>query len=272
MRWRRCPTEVGHLHFCLAAHPHLVFAAVPLAPVEPAVERLDDEPRVLDQRVPLGCGEPVELHRGGMLVAAHREDELPGALVPVGALEDAALALEPETVGLLDVLRARREHVEDEVASGLEQARRGPQRLELLALVRHVEERAKRDRHERNPLLDRRLAEVAEAQVEQVGDTLALRVLPRDGEHPRRLVDADHLDAGAGDGDCDPPGADCQLDHRTARGDGLFDVELDILRDRDRPRVVDPRDPVVESLAHGFRATQTNSGLSRSNGRRSNQP
>ena len=69
-----------------------------------------------------------------------------------------------------------------------------------------------------------------------------------------------------------PPGADGQLDDRSARGDGLFDVELHVLRDRDRPRVVDPRDPVVERLAHGFRVTQTNSGLSASNGRRSNQP
>ena len=42
--------------------------------------------------------------------------------------------------------------------------------------------------------VDRRLAEVADAQVEQLGDALALRVLARDGEHPRRLVDADHRD------------------------------------------------------------------------------
>ena len=87
-----------------SAHPHLILAAVPLPPVEPAVERLDDEPGVLDQRVPLRRREPVELHRRCCSSLRTESDELPCALVPVGALEDAALALEPQAVGLLDVL------------------------------------------------------------------------------------------------------------------------------------------------------------------------
>ena len=135
-----------------------------------------------------------------------------------------------------------------------------------------MEERAEGDRDERDALVDRRLAQIADAQVEQVGHALALPVLARDGEHSRRLVDADHLDAGAGGGDGDASRADRQLDDRPACGDGLLDVELDVLRDRGRPGVVDPRDPVVERRAHCFRAIQTNSGLSASNGRRSNQP
>ena len=120
----------------------------------------------------------------------------------------------------------------------------------------------------------RGLAEVAEAQVQQGGDPLVLRVGPRAREHAGRLVDAYHLDTGPGDRHGDTSRADGQLDDRPARGDGLLDVELDVLRDGGRPRVVDPRDPVVERSAHGigFRATQTNSGLSSSNERRSNQP
>ena len=62
-----------------------------------------------------------------------------------------------------------------------------------------------------------------------------------------------------------------QLDHRAAARERPVDVEADVLRNRPAPRVVERRDPVV--LGHdGFLATQTNSRLSSSNGRRSNQP
>jgi len=55
-----------------------------------------------------------------VLAVADREDERARALVPVGTLEDALLTLEPEPVRLLDVRRARREHVEDEPTARLE--------------------------------------------------------------------------------------------------------------------------------------------------------
>ena len=179
-----------------AADPDLILAAVPRAPVEPAVERLDLEARLLEQRVPLRGREPVEVHRGGLVVAAHGEDERPRARVPVRALEDPALALEPEPVRLLDVRRGRREDVEDESAVGLEHRCGSLERPELLRLVGHVEERPERDRHEWHALVDRRLAQVAEAEVEQLRDALPLRPLARHGEHARRLVDADHGDPG----------------------------------------------------------------------------
>ena len=129
------------------------------------------------------------------------------------------------------------------------------ERPELLRLVGHVEERAERDRDEGHALVDRRLAQVAEAEVEQLRDALLLGPLARHGEHARRLVDADHRDPGTGGRDRDPPGADGQLDDRAARREGLVDVELDVLGDGDRPGVVDPRDAVVERVAHGRRTT-----------------
>ena len=63
----------------------------------------------------------MELHRRIALARAHRQPERPRLGVPVGALEDAGLALEPESVSLGDVLGARREDVEDEGATGLEE-------------------------------------------------------------------------------------------------------------------------------------------------------
>ena len=95
------------------------------------------------------------------------------ALVPVGALEDARLALEPEAVRLLDVLAARGEDVEDEAAARLEQAARRAQRAELLGLGLHVQERAERADDERDALGDGRLAEVADAEVEPSSATPA---------------------------------------------------------------------------------------------------
>src|SRR6187551_159898 len=103
------------------ADPDLVFAALVGAAVEPAVELLGHEARVLDEGVPLGRRQPVEGEARALLGAPDGERERAGALVPVGALEDARLALEPEPVGLLDVRRARREDVEHEPAARLEE-------------------------------------------------------------------------------------------------------------------------------------------------------
>ena len=57
---------------------------------------------------------------------ADGERQRPRRLVPVGALEDLGLALEPAAVRLLDVLAARSEDVEHEAAAGLEQRRAPP--------------------------------------------------------------------------------------------------------------------------------------------------
>ena len=86
--------------------------------------------------------------------------------IPVGALVDARLALDPAAVRLLDVLAGRREDVEDEAAARPQQLARGAQRLEPLLVVPQVEIRAERARHERDALVDRRPAQVAEPQVE----------------------------------------------------------------------------------------------------------
>ena len=52
----------------------------------------------------------------------------------------------------------------------------------------------------------------------------------------------------------------------------LVDVEPDVLDDAATPGVVQPRDRVVRRRYAGLRTTHTNSLLSSSNGRRSNQP
>ena len=74
--------------------------------VEPAVDGLDREPLVREQLPPLGDGEPRERHLRLGVAAADAQDQRPRVLVPVGALPDARLALEPAAVRLGDVLGA----------------------------------------------------------------------------------------------------------------------------------------------------------------------
>ena len=162
---------------------------------------------------------------------------------------------------LLDVLAARGEDVEDEAAARLEQLAGGAERRELLGLRLHVQERAEGADRERDTLADRRLAQVADAQVEPLGDTGHLGGGPGDREHLRRRVDPDHGDAGLGDRHRDASGADRELDDRPARRERAVDVEADVLGHRPAPGVVEARDPVVEGHADGLRATQTNSRL-----------
>ena len=140
----------------------------------------------------------MEAERGHGAVRADRERERPRALVPVGALEDPRLALEPASVRLLDVLAARREDVEDEAAVGFEQAASRAQRAELLVLGLHVQERAERADDERDALVDGWLAQVSEAEVDAAGDAGLVGGRPRHGEHRRRGVDADDVDARLG--------------------------------------------------------------------------
>ena len=155
--------------------------------------------------------------------------------------------------------------------SGAEQLAGCAQRSELRVLGLHVQERPKRADDERDPLGHRRVDQVAEAEVDEGGDFGRLRGLACDGEHPRRRVDADHLDSRLRDRDGDAARAYGELDHRAARFERVVDVEADVLGHRPAPRVVDTSDGVVQGH-DGFLATQTNSRLDSSNGRRSNQP
>ena len=150
------------------ADPDLVLAAVPGPPVEPAVERLDVEP-----------GSSISaFHSGGesqwrSIVAAwsrlaHGEDERRARARPSRRARRSRLALEPQAVGLLDVRAgsARRRRTRDGRRARAARPRRSSARS-FSRLVGHVEQRAERDRDEGHALVDRRLAQVADAQVEQ---------------------------------------------------------------------------------------------------------
>ena len=147
---------------------------------------------------------------------------------------------------LLDVLGARREHVEDEAAARHEEVAGGTQRLEPLLVAVEVEIRPERAQDQGDGLGDGRPRVVAEPQVEQTGDAGQLRRLAADVEHSRRRVDADDGDAGRGDGDGDAARADPELhDGPGCRQRRLLDVEGDVLDDAAAPRVVERRDRVV---------------------------
>jgi hypothetical protein len=174
-------------------------------------------------------------------------------------------------VGVGDVLGAWSEDVEDEPTARHEQLARRTQCAKPRLVVEQVQERTERAGDEADPLLDRRRLQVAQAQVEQLDHARQLGALAADLEHPWRGVDADHADASRGRRNRDPAGPHRQLDDRRRGPLGLLDVELHVLGDADAPRVVEASDRVVQ--AHpGLRATQTNSSLESSNGRRSNQP
>src|SRR5215212_5770581 len=87
-----------------ARDPNRVLSAEVRPPVEPAVARLDREAFVLEQGAPLVRVEPGELHRRPGLGTPDGERQRARLLVPVGALVDLRLALEPAPVRLLDVL------------------------------------------------------------------------------------------------------------------------------------------------------------------------
>src|SRR5262249_60491416 len=81
---------------------------------------------------PLGFLQPVQRETRADLAAAHGEPQRSCALVPVGALEDGRLSLQPAAVGLLDVLARRREDVEHELSLRLEEPVRRSKSAELL--------------------------------------------------------------------------------------------------------------------------------------------
>src|SRR5918999_4416595 len=234
-----------------AREPDRVLAARERPAVEPAPAGEDLESGLLQERTPLGRSEPRQRHRRRAGVAAHRERERARVLVPVGALEDARLALDPAPVRLLDVVSGGLEDVEGEAAVGDEQRPGRSQRPQALRVVSQVEEGAERARHEPDALLHRRILQVADAQIEELRHARALRRLAADGQHPGRRVDSDHGYARSRGRHGDAPGADGQLDDGTARLDREVDVEADVLGDAPAPRVVEPRDRVVER--HGGR-------------------
>src|SRR5206468_3355646 len=100
--------------------PDRVLAALVGPAVEPAVEGFELEARLVQENTPLGRREPGQGHRRRGVATANREGQRSLALVPIGPLEDARLALEPAAVRGLDIVLARREDVEDEPAGGLE--------------------------------------------------------------------------------------------------------------------------------------------------------
>ena len=90
---------------------------------------------------------------------------------------------------------------------GRSSSRAARERLEPLVVVAQVEIGAERTRHERDALVDRRPAQVAEPQVEPLRDAGLPRPLGADREHPGGRVDADHVRAGQRGRNGDPPGA-----------------------------------------------------------------
>ena len=76
--------------------------------------------------------------------------------------------------------RDGREDVEDEAAAGLEQPADRAERRAPVVVGLHVQQRAERDDDERHALVHRRLAQVAEAEVElDAGERGALARRPR---------------------------------------------------------------------------------------------
>src|SRR6266849_5111695 len=147
-----------------ATEPNRVLAVLVRATVEPAVARLDLEALIDEERAPLARVEPRELHRGLRAFVSNRERERPLPLVPVGALEDPGLALEPASVRVFDVAAGRREHVEDEAAARNEQAPCRAQRTPPVFVRLEVQQRTERTEHERHALPHGRLAQVAYAK------------------------------------------------------------------------------------------------------------
>src|SRR5262249_28897575 len=146
--------------------PDAVLASGERTPVEPAVAGKDLEAGLGEERVPAGGFDPPQRHRRLALRPTHRQRQ--GLLheIPVRALVDARLPLDPAALRLLDVLAGGCEDVEDQPPAGAEQLPRGTQRLEALVVVAQVEVGPERACHERDALVDRWPAQVAEPEIE----------------------------------------------------------------------------------------------------------
>jgi hypothetical protein len=136
------------------------------------------------------------------------EGEHPLVEVPIRSLPDSRLALEPAAVRLLDVVAARGEDVEDEAPAREQECVDGLERLDPVLVGLEVEQRAEGAGDEVDALRGRRSAQVAEPKLDEVGQAGVLRPRAAHGQHPLRVVDADHFDAGFCDRDGDSSGAD----------------------------------------------------------------
>src|SRR5512132_773730 len=250
-----------------------VFAPAVRGAVEPAIAGLDHVPGFLEQVDPLVARDPGEGHSRGAVRALDRERQRPRVRVPVCALVDVRFALEPAAVRLGDVVVARGEDVEDQASSRDESRSSRSERLCAVAVVGQVQVRAKRADHEGHGFVERRVPEIAEPQIEQLGDAGLLGTSAARGEHLARRVDPDHALPRLGDRNRNPASADPELEHGPARLPRRRDVETDVLDDAPAPRIVELGDRVVRARLHaGFLATQTNSPLCSSNGVRSKSP
>ena len=204
------------------------------------------KPASLEQGAPVVGREPGEAH--GRLAAAPRTRSVRTrrSRSQSRALPDPRLALEPAAVRLLDVVAARREDVEDEPAArrraawhARERARAAPRRSPGGGSARNGQVTS------RDPLVHRRVAQVAEAQVEQSATPAASARRAADLEHPGRRVDADHRDAASAIGTAIRPVPTPSSTTGPPRLARLLDVEGDVLGDAAAPRVVELGDRVV---------------------------
>ena len=129
----------------------------------------------------------------------------------------------------LDVVPVGCEDVEDEAAFGEEQVASGRECGQPGRRVCQVQVGPERTGDERDALADRRIGDVAHAEVEQLGDSGLLRPSPADLEHPDRGVDADNRYAGNRRRHRDPTRADAELHDGPAGLPRLGDVERHVL-------------------------------------------
>src|SRR5262249_43343426 len=144
----------------LLRYPDGILAARVRPAVEPAVAGDNRETFLGEQRRPLVRREPGELHRRRRVRVSDGQRERSRLFVPVGALPDAVLALQPAAVRLLDVVTRGREDVEHETAARCEQPAHGTERAPAVGVRPQMEKGTKGAGHEGHALGDRRIAEI----------------------------------------------------------------------------------------------------------------
>ena len=169
-------------------------------------------------------------------------------LVPLGALVDPRLALEPAAVRLGDVVVARGEDVEDEATvrrrgvRAPRAARRGGRRRSACAGASGTgsSRAAKRSSTGGSRRSPKRRSSSTPARA---AASRATSSIPSEESTPTTRSPASAI------GTAIRPGPDPELEHGPARAHRLGDVELDVLDDAHRPGVVEPGDLVVDRHA-----------------------
>ena len=263
----RCVATAGPLFSRSVADEDHVLVAVVRAEVEPAVERIHDEPRLAEEAEPLRRREPVQAEGRGDVRRAHDSESvrLVSSQSARSKIPGSRSSQRPPVSSMSSRLGAKTSKTKRPPGSSSAPGR--AQRTKLRLPCGAASERADGEGH-------------------ALGDGGSRRSPSRRSTRPETPAD---LGGGARDssisGDESTPITRSRLRRsgprsvpfrprarrRAARRERVIDVERDVFRDRAAPRVVERRDLVVLSHA-GFRATQTNSRLSPSNGRRSNQP